>query len=323
MMRRTRDPGPSGRSCKQERPLNDFAGSLLDCLSTNSAILDEKGIIRITNRAWRVFGRIKNMKYPDAVGLNYLEVTESATGYSSERAYEAATGIRSLLQGGVDEFVIEYPCHEEDRERWCRLRAAPLEGFGALRAVLSHEDITAERCASGTLSALQRELANQKANLEAVNTALNVLLKRREDDKKDLEAKVLSNVRELVNPYMEKLRNTNLDATQREYLAIIRANIEGVTAPFVHHLSSKSFNLTSREIGVANLILEGRGTKEIADVLCISPNAVEFHRKNIRRKLGIRNKSVNLRSRLLSLEPNCLYQQFHAWNRCRKDLDDQ
>jgi DNA-binding CsgD family transcriptional regulator len=120
-----------------------------------------------------------------------------------------------------------------------------------------------------------------------------------------------------VNPYLERLRKTNLDSTQREYLAIIQANLEGVTAPFVHHLSSKLFNLSSREISVANLILEGRGTKEIADILCISSNAVEFHRKGIRRKLGIRNKKVSLRTRLLSLEPNCMYQQFHAWKNNR------
>ncbi|MGC8660655.1 MAG: helix-turn-helix transcriptional regulator, partial [Desulfomonilaceae bacterium] len=150
-------------------------------------------------------------------------------------------------------------------------------------------------------------------NLETINTALNVLLKRRDEDKKELEENVLINIKEVVNPYLTKLKNSNLDSRQKEYLAIIEANLDRVIAPFVHHLSSNFFNLTSREIAVANLILEGRDTKDISDLLCISPNAVEFHRKNIRRKLGIRNKKISLRSRLLSLGPSCIYQQFHAW----------
>jgi DNA-binding CsgD family transcriptional regulator len=203
------------------------------------------------------------------------------------------------------------------------MHAAPLEGFGPLRIVVSHEDVTAERHASSALAELERELIMQKSNLQTVNTALNVILKRREDDRKELEQNILSNIRELVTPYMEKLRKTNLDSAQREYLSIIQANIEGVTAPFAHHLSSKSFNFSSREISVANLILEGRATKEIADILCISTNAVEFHRKGIRRKLGIRNKKVNLRTRLLALEPGCLYQQFHAWNNHKVSSEDK
>ncbi len=322
MLRSVCDSDAAGNSLERENVLRDIASTLLDCLSTNSAILDEKGTICITNRAWRMFGQRKNVRDPEALGINYFEVTESARGYSSEKAEEAAYGIRAVLLRKSEEFVIDYPCHEVDHERWCRMRAAPLEGFGTLRVVLSHEDITAEMYASAALANLERELATQKANLETVNTALKVILKGREDDKKELENKVLSNIRELVNPYLEKLRKTNLDSTQREYLAIIQANIEGVTAPFAHHLSSKAFNFSSREISVANLILEGRGTKEIADILCISANAVEFHRKGIRRKLGIRNKKVNLRTRLLSLEPNCLYQQFHAWNNHRKSIDD-
>jgi DNA-binding CsgD family transcriptional regulator len=317
------DADAMGRSPESDAGPANLAKALLDCLSKNCAILDGQGVIRITNRAWKIFGRAHKMKYPDGIGINYFEVTDSAVGPSSEKADEAARGIRSILMGQVEEFETEYPCHEHDTERWCRMRAVPLERFGSLRVVLCHEDITAERRASTVLPRLQRELKMQQGNLETVNTALNVLLRRREEDKTELEERVLANIRELVNPYVDKLKKTNLSAEQREYLAIIQANLQGVIAPYVHHLSSKFLNLTSREISVANLVLEGRGTKDIADVLCISSNAVEFHRKNIRKKLGIRNKKVNLRSRLLSLDPNCVYQQFHAWKASTDDANDE
>jgi hypothetical protein len=41
-------------------------------------------------------------------------------------------------------------------------------------------------------------------NLEEVNTALKVLLKRRDEDKVELEKKVMANVDELLKPYIEK-----------------------------------------------------------------------------------------------------------------------
>ena len=50
------------------------------------------------------------------------------------------------------------------------------------------------------------ELEAKTIGLEEANTALKVLLKQRENDKVELEEKVLLNVRELVFPYLEKLK---------------------------------------------------------------------------------------------------------------------
>ena len=47
--------------------------------------------------------------------------------------------------------------------------------------------------------------------------------------------------------------------------------------------------LSAREIEVLKLISEGIATREIADRLFVSPNTIEFHRKNIMRKLGVAN----------------------------------
>jgi DNA-binding CsgD family transcriptional regulator len=147
----------------------------------------------------------------------------------------------------------------------------------------------------------ERELRDKSANLERVNTALTVLLKRREDDRVELEEKVLSNVKQLVIPYIERLKTTRLNSGQSDYVNILESHLKDVVSPFLHNVKSKYFDLTPKEIEIANLVKEGKTTKHIAELLGCSQQAVDFHRFNIRNKLGMRHKKANLRSHLLSL----------------------
>jgi len=45
--------------------------------------------------------------------------------------------------------------------------------------------------------------------------------------------------------------------------------------------------LTSRQREVLQLLAEGRASKQIADVLCVSPRTVEFHKYKMMEKLGL------------------------------------
>jgi len=101
-------------------------------------------------------------------------------------------------------------------------------------------------------------------------------------------------------PYVEALRNTRLDAKQTAYAGIIESHLNDIVSPFLRKLASKYLALTPKEIQVADLIKEGKITKEIAELLNVSPRSVGFHRENIRAKLGLKNKKANLRSYLLS-----------------------
>jgi len=146
----------------------------------------------------------------------------------------------------------------------------------------------------------QEELEAQSRHLEEVNTALKVLLKQRDQDKHELGENVLSNVKELVNPYLVRLKKSRLSTDQATLVSILEANLNNIVSPFISKLSSKYFKLTPMEIRVANLIKAGRTSTEIADMLFLSKNTVLFHRYNIRTKLGIKNTKTNLASHLLS-----------------------
>jgi len=146
------------------------------------------------------------------------------------------------------------------------------------------------------------ELENKTRSLEEVNTALRVLLKKREEDKSLMEEQMVLNVRELVLPYLEHLRGTDLDPGQEAYLDIMESTLNDIVSPFLRRLSVEFLNLTPSEIQVANHVKHGKTTKEIAAMLSLSEKTVEFYRKRIRKKIGITNQRINLRTYLSALK---------------------
>ena len=149
---------------------------------------------------------------------------------------------------------------------------------------------------------VEDELRVKTGDLEELNTALKVLLKKGNQDKFELEEKIAENVKELIFPYLEKLKSVNFGNREKTFLEIVEANLCAIISPFERTLSSKFLKLTPAEIKVANLIKLGKTSKEIAALSHLSFKTIEFHRNNIRTKLGLKNKKVNLRTHLLSLE---------------------
>jgi PAS domain S-box-containing protein len=93
------------------------------------------------------------------------------------------------------------------------------------------EDITARKRAEQALREREKELEATNAQLEEMNAALKVLLTSRENDKTELEEKVLFNVRQMASPYLEKLKRTGLDSKQSMYADILEANLAEIISP--------------------------------------------------------------------------------------------
>ncbi len=147
---------------------------------------------------------------------------------------------------------------------------------------------------------LEQKVKERTRSLEETNTALRVLLKAREEDRAALEKSMLFHVRELVQPYIDKLKRSPLQELQKTYLSLIESSLNRFVSPFV--TSTKQYGLTPTEIQIADLIKQGKTTKEIAQIMNCSPRTVDGHRDKIRRKLGIKNQRINLGAFLLSLE---------------------
>lgn len=151
-------------------------------------------------------------------------------------------------------------------------------------------------------------LDRQSAELAESGIAMRVLLKNLaagaavpSEERREVDEMLVMNIKELTEPFLERLAASDLTDGQRECLEIIRGNLEKIASPAMLRLFSGETDLTPAELQVANLIRQGKVSKDIAELLNLSPRTVEFHRDNIRKKLGITDRRTSLRTVLQNL----------------------
>ncbi|MFC1592222.1 PAS domain S-box protein [Thermodesulfobacteriota bacterium] len=170
---------------------------------------------------------------------------------------------------------------------------------------LIFRDITERKLAEKKLRQARDDLEatvhERTAHLEEANIALNVLLKGRDEDRAEHDQQIVFSIKELILPYIEKLKSSGITETQQRYIDIIENNLAEMISPIMRGISIEKLKLSPKETKVANLIKIGKSTPEIAAILKCSTRTVECHRSSIRHKIGISNKKVNLRSYLMSL----------------------
>lgn len=146
-----------------------------------------------------------------------------------------------------------------------------------------------------------KELEEKADELQEVNTALRVLLRDQQLHKNEIEDSILINARELILPHMSKLLKSQLTNRQLTWLEQAISGLDDITSPLARNLSNHFEKLTPTELQVADLIKNGKSSKEVGEILGLAVRTIESHRKSIRRKLGLQNKKVNLQTHLSTL----------------------
>ena len=190
-----------------------------------------------------------------------------------------------ILQSGVGEFK-EDSYTVGGKTLWLYTNSQPVRNHsGENEMVLNVSSDITDRKKS------EKVLKEQKEALEQKNTALNEVLGQIEIEKKRIKDNVIANAENLLLPIIEKI---SLKDQSSEYIPILKRNLLELTSSFGARLSDKKAKLTPREIDICNMIKNGLTSKEMADLLNISPQTIEKHRAHIRKKLGIVNKKLNL-----------------------------
>jgi PAS domain S-box-containing protein len=245
------------------------------------------------NHAWE---KIIGIKSEQAVGRFLSDILPAEVAHRFDRINEEIlrTGIAVETEESIDcptglhyFHVVKFPLQDASGHN---------SAVGAIFV-----DITDRRLTEQQLKTSEAELRARTEQLGDMNTALRVLLRQREDDKREIEERVVCNVRELVLPYVHKLKGMHLNETLMNYLEIVEMHLNDIITPFFRQIVSDHPHLTPRELQVLTFVREGKTNKEIADLMNVSVNAVEIHRFSVRKKLGIQNRRINLRSYLLSM----------------------
>ncbi len=140
---------------------------LLDALTTRAALVDERGVLTSTNRAWRDRGHPLAGPHP-AVGNSYLQALTTVRGPLGADAAKIATGLQRMLQGECDQFTHTHRYGPPMKPLWSRTSLCPIDEQPRCVAIL-HEDVTGQ---VRTETALKRS----QARLRTILTGAPIVL---------------------------------------------------------------------------------------------------------------------------------------------------
>ena len=131
------------QAAERIRKSEEFLQGVQNSLSANIAILNQQGEIVQVNSAWCEFGKRNGLQSQNnCLGVNYLNVCESATGPDADVARQVEMAIREVLAGQRKELSVEYPCHSPEEKRWFTVHITCFDDDEQKWVILAHENIT-------------------------------------------------------------------------------------------------------------------------------------------------------------------------------------
>ena len=242
----------------------------------------------------------------DVHALAFFERSREEMLAASVRDDFPAEVVAEILAAGPGAPVSEreVACRVGARTRHMLLSVVPTRIAGRRGSFLLGADITEQKSMQEALARSERALRRQATILDERNAALKVLLEQREQDQRELEERIVSNIDQLIEPTLERLSRALRHRPERLEIDAVRANLREIVGPFGQRLERRPPSgepFTRREKEVAALVRQGHTSAEIAQALHVSVAAVAFHRANIRRKLGIPKRGPHLATHLDSM----------------------
>lgn len=278
-----------------------FCTARMDQLQAGFALFSEDFVLLKCNQVYENF-IIRHTPYrpEQALGMSHFDYKPGSAKYSAawfrhvrdsgrtETSYDFELGV---LRGGI--YALSF---------WDVQLAPVLDQAGRMAgSVMCCLDVTERHALNQGLREKQKLLGPDRCSLDDMEAAIRVLLTLREKDKGQLLQKLSLNFEQNLYPWLERLKGSRLNAEQRTCVEMIESNLACLTSSFGTGVYSRIQGLTPAEVQVAQLVRAGKTSKEIASVLTVSKECVDFHRNNLRKKLGLNRQKVGLRSYLSSI----------------------
>jgi PAS domain S-box-containing protein len=169
-------------------------------------------------------------------------------------------------------------------------------------------DITDRKKAENLLHATTDRLRKEQKSLSDKNIALQQVLSHIESERQDYKHRIAREVQETVNAFLGELRAGQI-VEHPKILEELEMKLNSMLEKNIDAYQDLYAQLTPRELQICDLIREGLSSKQISDRVNLSLYTVHKHREQIRKKLGITNKDVNLGTFLRTSRPNRPYTE--------------
>jgi PAS domain S-box-containing protein len=141
---------------------------------------------------------------------------------------------------------------------------------------------------------LKDRLRQEKANRREMYITMRNLMKAYEKEKTGVERSISHKIDTLLLPTIEKIKREQSQNFRTTFLDLLQEQLIGLTRGFATEIDGRFLRLTRTEMSICQLIQTGHASKDIAARLKLSYETVQTHRKNIRKKLGIKGRKVSL-----------------------------
>ena len=162
-------------------------------------------------------------------------------------------------------------------------------------------DITSQKQTEANLISEQIKLEYDvkicTKQLMETNNALSVLARNIDHKGEETQKQTARIINSKILPIIERFQKSKDFAKHWTEFDILKAHLKELTSHPTDE-PAEIFMLTTAELRVASMIKNGFNSPEIARQLSVSLNTVKTHRRNIRKKLYIRNSKINLASYL-------------------------
>ena len=298
-----------------EKGADVASGVIVFCNDITNQKKSEKELSASKERFEKIFhstpALISISKIEDGTYLEVNDTLVQSTGYAKEnmigktsveigfisRKYRNQLIQELLKKGRVQNLELTLTRYDGS-SMICSYSGEIVKLDGKKRLLSMATDITDRKRQENLILKKQEELEIHSKKLEEMNTALNVLIDHRSQEKENFKNEILKQFEKLVFPYFPTTKRTKTQDELSTILSIIERNTKEILLKGDNKNLALFIGLTPMETQIAQMIKEGRTSKGIANDLKMSVHTVYFHRENIRKKLNLTKSNTNLRTYL-------------------------
>ncbi|MEZ6853846.1 PAS domain S-box protein [Halodesulfovibrio aestuarii] len=140
---------------------------------------------------------------------------------------------------------------------------------------------------------LEENLKDREEELDSMDNTLRTVIRSVEEEKQEFREEVIGQVKQYLLPTIDRIAEVSSQDLRKSYSGILKSHIEDISENGTE-VSDEMLSLSARQLEICKLIQVGMKGKEIAELLNISFETLQSHRKNIRKKLKLCGTKISL-----------------------------